>query len=201
MHWLCAWPLYGWMLLGAPCSNRRRSAAPMTLQASGTLRSSPFCSVITNRLFGAGDLVSRIPPATSAAITMAVPPQVTSLRLDRRRRAAATLLRRGFLPGRPGRPWSGPPNSPGRPNSPDSSSSAASPYLGRSGTRADLADLGGLRAGRSGSMPPGTAHGGRSDSASDASSKLSSTCQPVLRGSCEVLDRPERPGLSGWRGG
>src|SRR6266702_3323273 len=104
MHWLCAWPLYGWMLLGAPCSNRRRSAAPMTLQASGTLRSSPFCSVITNRLFGAGDLVSRIPPATSAAITMAVPPQVTSLRLDRRRRAAATLLRRGFLPGRPGRP-------------------------------------------------------------------------------------------------
>ena len=43
------------------------------------------------------------------------------------------------------------------------------------------------------SMPPGTAHGGSPESVSGPSSKASIICQPDLRGSCDVLDRP-RPG-------
>src|SRR5579859_1819240 len=109
VHWLCAVLACGWTAFAVPLSSALSSVAPSTLQALGTTWNSPFWNVVTNGLFGAGELASHRPAATSTTTSTADPPQVTSLRLERRRRAAATLLRPGLRRGRtrPGSPAGG----------------------------------------------------------------------------------------------
>jgi hypothetical protein len=111
----------------------------------------------------------------------AAEPQVTSLRLDLRRRVAAARLRPGRRPLPPLRA--------------DlvvrgSSATTSGRVIGSAS-----AVLAGLRAGLIGSMPPGIAQGGTSDSTSRADSNASSICQPLPRDCGAVL------GLPGWRGG
>src|SRR5215469_10311731 len=99
------------------------------------------------------------------AATAATDPHVTSRRLDLLRRVAAARLRPGLRSLRGSGPLGG-------------------------GTGSASTVLVGLRAGRSGSMPPGIAHGGRSDSGSVPGAN---TCQPLLRDSWAVRGRPGLP--------
>ncbi len=55
VHSLFAWPCCGWIVVGVPLMIWRRTAVPTTLHALGTALNSPFCKVVMNGLFGAGD--------------------------------------------------------------------------------------------------------------------------------------------------